>query len=57
MCESWSNSRQRAWLSNNKHNLYSRGDQKVLGSYVKHYNQKQTFPILPMQIFEDNSNA
>ena len=22
------------WLSNNKHNIYSQGDQKVLGSYL-----------------------
>ena len=51
MCESRSNPRLRAWLSNNKHNIYSRGDQKVLGSYLKHYNQNPKFPILPMQIF------
>ena len=51
MCESWSNPRLRAWLSYNKHNVYSRGDQKVLGSYLKHYNQNHMFPILLMQIF------
>ena len=52
MCESRSNPRLRAWLSSNKHNVYSRGDQKVLGSYLKHYNQNHMFPILLMQIFE-----
>ena len=57
MCESRSNPRLRAWLSNNKHNVYSWGDQKVLGSYLKHYNQNHMFPILLMQIFEGNTNA
>ena len=52
MCESWSNPYPRAWLSNNKHNVYSRGDQKVLGSYLKYYNQNPMFPLLLMQIFE-----
>ena len=52
MCESWPNPRLRAWLSHNEHNLYSWGDQKVLGSYLKHYNQNHMFPILLMQIFE-----
>ena len=52
MCESRSNPRLWAWLSNNKHNVYSRGDQKVLGSYLKHHNQNHMFPILLMQLFE-----
>ena len=51
MCESRSNPRLWAWLSNNKHNVYSQGDQKVLGSYLKHYNQNHMIPILPMQVF------
>ena len=32
-------------------NVYSRGDQKVLGPYLKQYNQNHMFPILLMQIF------
>ena len=44
MCESRSNPRLRAWLSNNKHNLYSRGDQKVLGSYLKTLQPKPHVP-------------
>ena len=51
MCDSRSNPCLREWLSNNKHNIYSQGDQKVLGSYLKHYNQNHMFPILPMQMF------
>ena len=51
MCESRSNPRLRAWLSNNKINIYFQGDQKILGSYLKHYNQNHKFPIQPMQVF------
>ena len=52
MCESRSNPRLQPLLSNKHNVLYSRGDQKVLGSYLKHYNQNHMFPILLMQIFE-----
>ena len=58
MCESRSNPRLQAWLSNNKHNVYSRGDQKVLGSYLKHYNQNHMFPILlHAKYLRGNTNA
>ena len=40
-----------------EHNVYSRGDQKVIGSYLMNYIAMPQPPILLMQVCKGETNA